>query len=70
MSQSYRVIVSGKPDIRELIFDFEPRVGELVSLPDLDGDLHYMVAKVKHSARLPHSNEVASVVVILTPTTL
>ena len=67
MSDTYRVMVHGKPEIRELAFAFEPRVGDLVRLPDLDGDLHFQVDKVVHSARLPHSNEVPSVYVVIVP---
>ena len=67
MSESYRVIVQGKPEVRELIFAFEPRVGDLVRLPDLEGDLHYRVDKVVHSARLAHSNQVASVYFVIMP---
>ncbi len=67
MSETYRVIVQGKPEVRELTFAFEPRVGDLVRLPDLDGDLHYRVDKVVHSARLPHSNQVADAYFVIMP---
>lgn len=70
MSETYRVVLQGKPEIRELTFAFDPRVGDLVRLPDFDGDLHYQVDKVVHSARLPHSNEVASVFLVITPPTV
>ena len=65
MSVTLRVIVQGKPDIRALSFEFRPRVGDFVSLPDLDGDLHYRVDKVIHTARLAPSNEVADAHFIL-----
>jgi hypothetical protein len=67
MSETYRVIVHGHPEIRDLTFQFEPRVGDLVRLPDLDGDLHLRVHEVVHSARLPHSNNVASTHLVITP---
>lgn len=67
MSETYRVVVQGRPEIRELTFAFEPRVGDLVRLPDLDGDLHYQVDKAVHCARLPHGNEVASAYFIIVP---
>ena len=67
MSVTCRVIVEWKPDIRQLLFEFEPRAGDSVRLPDLDGDLYYVVDKVIHNARLPHSNAVADALVILVP---
>ncbi|SDC38889.1 hypothetical protein SAMN05216337_1002346 [Bradyrhizobium brasilense] len=67
MSETYKVIVSGKPEIRELTFAFEPRVGDLVRLPDLDGDLHCRVDRVVHYARLPHSNQVADACFVIVP---
>ncbi len=67
MSETYRVIATGLPEIRELTFAFEPRVGDLVRLPDLDGDLHYKVYKVIHEARLPHKNYVADVTIVIVP---
>jgi hypothetical protein len=69
MSETYRVIVQGqgKPEVRELTFAFEPRVGDLVRLPDLDGDLHYRVDKVVHYAQLQHSKKVADAHFVITP---
>ena len=67
VSETYSVIVSGIPELRELTFEFEPRVGDLVRLPDLDGDLHMRVQEVVHSARLPHSNHLPSTRLTLVP---
>lgn len=67
MSETYRVIVQAQPEVRELVFATEPRVGDCVRLPDLDGNLEYYVHEVVHRARLPHSNEVADTYLILFP---
>lgn len=69
MNETYQVIVHGIPEIRELTFQSEPRVGDLVRLPDLDGDLHMRVHEVVYSARLPHSNHVASTRIVIVPQT-
>jgi hypothetical protein len=67
MSETYRVTVHGRPDIRELSFEIPPSVGDPVRLPDLDGDLHMKVQEVVHYARNPHSNQLASTTIHIVP---
>ena len=52
-----KVVLPGKVGSRELAFEFEPHIGDTISLPDdADGSSQLRVVTVFHEATEPHAN--------------